>query len=75
MVGCDVYDDGDERPLPVRLGDDPVGEQTAGRLVLADRSVPAGSGDTNNITVSYMAHIGCKVTYPPNKKKSCFFQN
>ena len=40
MVGGDVYDDGDERPLPVRLGDDPVGEQTAGRLVLPDRRVP-----------------------------------
>ena len=44
MVGCDVYDDGDERPLPVRLGDDPVGEQTARRLVLPDRRVPAESG-------------------------------
>ena len=43
MVGRDVYDDGDERPLPVRLGDDPVGEQTAGRLVLPDRRVPTES--------------------------------
>ena len=50
MVGRDVYDDGDERPLPVRLGDDPVGEQTAGRLVLPNRRVPTESiGDRMTI--------------------------
>ena len=75
MVCRDVHDDGDERPLPVRLGDDPVGEQTAGRLVLPDRRVPTESGFIKNIMVSSMVHIECKVTYPPNKKKSCFFQN
>ena len=52
MVGSDVYDDGDERALPVRLGDDPVGEQTARRLVLPDRRVPAESiGERMTMTI------------------------
>ena len=58
MVGGDVYDDGDERPLPVRLGDDPVGEQTARRLVLPDRRVPAVSGVISWCPLWFILSVG-----------------
>jgi len=56
MVGRDVHDDGDERALPVRLGDDTVGEQTAGSLVLPDRRVPTVPADTALSAVAAKLH-------------------
>ena len=59
MVGSDVDDDGYEWALPVGLGDDPVGEQAAGSLVLPNCRVPTEiESQMNTYEMSIQGDIG-----------------